>query len=223
MQPYFFPYAGYFRLFAASDVFVIYDCVQFPRRGWVHRNKLLAKNDTLQWLTLPLQHAAMNTRIADMVFRTQARHELDQQLPRFSVFESKTDVAKKWCNTLFDLTGTPVDYLEKTLRYTCKQLGFSVNVLRSSQLSLPDDLHGEQRILAIARELSADVYVNSPGGRDLYAPKSFEKENIELRFLKPWSGSHASIFQRVIDDSPLSIACDIRQQSQFESFESKMH
>ena len=41
MQPYFIPYAGYFRLFAASDLFVIYDCVQFPRRGWVHRNKLI--------------------------------------------------------------------------------------------------------------------------------------------------------------------------------------
>ena len=42
MQPYFVPYAGYFRLFAASDLFVIYDCVQFPRRGWVHRNKMFA-------------------------------------------------------------------------------------------------------------------------------------------------------------------------------------
>jgi hypothetical protein len=41
MQPYFVPYAGYFRLFAASDLFVIYDCVQFPRRGWVHRNRLV--------------------------------------------------------------------------------------------------------------------------------------------------------------------------------------
>ena len=33
MQPYFFPYAGYFRLFAHVDEFVIFDCVQFRRRG----------------------------------------------------------------------------------------------------------------------------------------------------------------------------------------------
>jgi WbqC-like protein family len=41
MQPYFLPYAGYSRLFAATDLFVVYDCVQFPRRGWVHRNRLV--------------------------------------------------------------------------------------------------------------------------------------------------------------------------------------
>jgi hypothetical protein len=40
MQPYFLPFAEYFRLFAASDVFVLLDDVQFPRRGWVHRNRL---------------------------------------------------------------------------------------------------------------------------------------------------------------------------------------
>ena len=57
MQPYFIPYAGYFRLFAASDLFVIYDCVQFPRRGWVHRNRLLDRSGKLRWLTLPLDRA----------------------------------------------------------------------------------------------------------------------------------------------------------------------
>ena len=55
MQPYFFPYAGYFRLFAASDLFVIYDCVQFPRRGWVHRNLLPDASGSERWLTLPLE------------------------------------------------------------------------------------------------------------------------------------------------------------------------
>jgi hypothetical protein len=37
MQPYYYPYAGYFRLFAATDLFVIYDCVQWNRQGRVHR------------------------------------------------------------------------------------------------------------------------------------------------------------------------------------------
>ena len=41
MQPYFIPYAGYFRLFTGADLFVVCDDVQFPRRGWLHRNKLI--------------------------------------------------------------------------------------------------------------------------------------------------------------------------------------
>jgi hypothetical protein len=39
MQPYFLPYPGYFRLFAAADQVALFDCVQFPRRGWVHRSR----------------------------------------------------------------------------------------------------------------------------------------------------------------------------------------
>ena len=57
MQPYFVPYAGYFRLFAAADVFVAYDCVQFPRRGWVHRNRLPTATGMSDWLTLPVRNA----------------------------------------------------------------------------------------------------------------------------------------------------------------------
>ena len=60
MQPYFYPYAGYFRLFARADLFVVYDCVQFPRRGWVHRNRLTGADGQLQWLTLLLQQGVQH-------------------------------------------------------------------------------------------------------------------------------------------------------------------
>jgi hypothetical protein len=72
MQPYFFPYAGYFRLLAASDLFVIYDCVQFPRRGWVHRNKLLDASGEARWLTLPLEKAPQSVLIQDLRFPPDA-------------------------------------------------------------------------------------------------------------------------------------------------------
>src|SRR3979411_2469618 len=72
MQPYFIPYAGYFRLFAASDLFVIYDCVQFARRGWVHRNRLVDRGGTERWLTLPLQKAPRDVLIRDLRFAPDA-------------------------------------------------------------------------------------------------------------------------------------------------------
>src|SRR5438874_2141062 len=72
MQPYFIPYAGYFRLFAASNLFVIYDCVQFPRQGWVHRNQLADHSGMRRWLTLPLEKAAQNVLIRDLRFAPNA-------------------------------------------------------------------------------------------------------------------------------------------------------
>src|SRR5277367_4669735 len=76
MQPYFFPYAGYFRLFAASDLFVIYDCVQFPRRGWVHRNRLIDVAGIERWLTLPLEKAPQSALIRDLRFPPDAGERL---------------------------------------------------------------------------------------------------------------------------------------------------
>src|ERR1700750_1484658 len=83
MQPYFFPYAGYFRLFAASDLFVVYDCVQFPRRGWVHRNRLIDASGRLQWLTLPLEKAPQEVLIRDLRFPLNAAKLLAERLRPF--------------------------------------------------------------------------------------------------------------------------------------------
>src|SRR5437660_8507371 len=83
MQPYFIPYAGYFRLFAASDLFVLYDCVQFPRRGWVHRNRLLDASGKERWLTLPLEKAARDARIQDLRFAADAKSAFLDRLRPF--------------------------------------------------------------------------------------------------------------------------------------------
>jgi hypothetical protein len=80
MQPYFFPYAGYFRLFAASDLFVIYDCVQFPRRGWVHRNRLVHVSGAERWLTLPIEKAPQSVLIRDLRFQPNAAQILADRL-----------------------------------------------------------------------------------------------------------------------------------------------
>jgi len=72
MQPYFVPYAGYFRLFSASDLFVIYDCVQFPRRGWVHRNRLVDRTGAERWLTLPIEKAPQDVLIRELRFPPDA-------------------------------------------------------------------------------------------------------------------------------------------------------
>lgn len=62
MQPYYYPYAGYFRLFAVSDIFVFLDCVQWNRRGRVHRYESDGK-----WITLPIKKTDRDTtRIMDM-------------------------------------------------------------------------------------------------------------------------------------------------------------
>ena len=44
MQPYFFPYIGYFQLINSVDEFIIYDNIQYTKGGWINRNQILANN-----------------------------------------------------------------------------------------------------------------------------------------------------------------------------------
>src|SRR6188474_1146913 len=90
MQPYFIPYAGYFRLFAASDLFVIYDCVQFPRRGWVHRNQMLGPDGQECWLTLPLARMARDVRIRDLSFSADAGAILQERMRRIPLLAARS-------------------------------------------------------------------------------------------------------------------------------------
>ena len=63
MQPYFIPYAGYFRLFLASDIFVVYDDVQFMKESWINRNIISINSDKKDWLTLPLKKSPLNKQL----------------------------------------------------------------------------------------------------------------------------------------------------------------
>src|SRR5437868_8669823 len=123
MQPYFMPYAGYFRLFQASDLFVIYDCVQFPRRGWVHRNLLSDARGVNRWLTLPLAKAPRDVLIRDLRFAPNARELIAERLRPFHLATEDRDV-QEILAAMGDVSGTPVSYLERLLEQVACYLAF---------------------------------------------------------------------------------------------------
>jgi hypothetical protein len=210
MQPYFIPYAGYFRLFAASDLFVIYDCVQFPRRGWVHRNRIVDQAGTERWLTLPLEKAPRDVLIRDLRFAPDAPVLFEKHLRRFRFFTGKVDGVAKIFETLRAVQGTPVDYIERVLGEIAGYLALPWNVIRSSSMDLPPSLRGQQRILEIASRLGARRYVNSPGGRSLYDVAAFEHAGIELRFLPEYPGPKTSILSRLFVEDRDDLSRSIR-------------
>ncbi len=204
MQPYFFPYAGYFRLFRAADIFVVYDCVQFPRRGYVHRNRFRTLDGGLDWLTLPLEKAPRDTLIKDLSFASQARNEFLSRARKFpDLFNflsgSPDDAALIPLQaSLLNFDRPVVDYLLDTLTATVAFTGCVARFERSSNLSLGPGLRGQERIIEIVRQLGGTRYVNSPGGRDLYDEASFRRAGISLEFLPDFEGSTDSALQLLI-------------------------
>lgn len=201
MQPYFLPYAGYFRLFAGSDLFVIYDCVQFPRRGWVHRNRLIDTSGIERWLTLPLQRASQTVLIRDLRFPPEVKETFLTRLRSFPLIAQDLRAAEPLLEVLRDIGGRPIDYLDRLLERTVAHLGLPWKTIRSSTLDIPASFRGQDRILEIATRLGARRYLNVPGGRSLYDPAAFEDAGIELAFLPDYRGPKSSILTRILREN----------------------
>lgn len=207
MQPYFFPYAGYFRLFSSADLFVVYDCVQFPRRGWVHRNRVLFGSQ-LQWVTLPIDKCPQDTVICDLSFRDEVDAWSDSTTDKLKLIANKNAQINSFDWSLLKPKGDVVDYLINTMSWCSEALGVPSKIIRSSSLGTDARLKAQDRIIDICHAVGADRYVNLPGGVSLYDQETFELAGIDLSFLPHIEGGYESILGRLLKE-PIS---DIRQE-----------
>ena len=210
MQPYFIPYAGYFRLFAEADLVCIFDCVQFPRRGWVHRNQLPGVARQPRWLTLPLKKEPTNIRISDLTFTENATGSMETRCRTFPILRG---VRHPLLDAMLVPSGDVVGYLENLLSIACRELRLPFKVIRSTTLQIPNAFRGQDRVLEICRKLSADRYINLAGGRRLYDSQYFARQGVELRLFEPWRGSNWSILYRLLTEPATDVAAQLRAQS----------
>lgn len=213
MQPYFFPYAGYYRLLATTDLFLIFDCVQFVRRGRMHRSELPGRAGR-EWLTLPLARALRETRIDRVRLAPNARQIFDAELARQDWFRHgsgpSADRVRSWLSAPMD-NRLLVDYVEYTLRETADLLGLRTRIARTSSLALGDDLRGPSRVIAAAVAVGASEYVNAPGGISLYDPVAFTDTGITLLFLEPYLGRFPHMLPALMERPADEISDDIHR------------
>lgn len=186
MQPYLFPYIGYFQLINAVDKFVFYDDVNFINKGWINRNRILVNLNSYLF-TVPLLNANQNTLIKDLKLAASEKwkHKFLKTLefaykkakyfnivfPKIeAVIQMKSKFLFEWHVTSFHLI---MDFL--AIRTTMAQS--SVNYDNRN-------LKGPSRILDICTKENCKQYINPEGGINLYNKRMFEGKGIELSFLK---------------------------------------
>jgi hypothetical protein len=202
MQPYFFLYAGYFRLLAAAGTFVVFDDVQFPRRGRVHRCQIPGPRGALEWLTLPLARQPRDITIKDLAFAANAREVLDRRLARLPwLADARGPWAERVRAHLFGPLDNVADFLEAELRLVAKALDVRPRLIRSSGVAIDPHLRGQDRVIALVRALNGRTYINAPGGRALYSDDAFERSGLELNFLTPYPGDGGSILPGLVREN----------------------
>jgi len=219
MQPYFFPYAGYFRLMAAAGTFVFLDCVQFPRRGRVHRCEVPGARGAIEWLTLPLARQPQNVLIRDLAYAENAKAELERRLSRYHWFRrANGPLAARVRDLLLDGMTCPADDLVRQLITVSSAIGFSPHFVRSSSLAIDPAVRGQARILAIVKTLGGRRYVNAPGGRKLYEQRAFEASGMQLGFLAPYMGPFNHMLPTLLDVSPSDVGRNVLETTHVEWF-----
>lgn len=187
MQPYLFPYLGYWQLLAAVDKLVLLDDVNYINRGWINRNRV-AVNGMPSWLTLPLQGASQNRLICDIDiaaddgWREKMRRTVGITYARAPQAEAALALFECW---LAGAQGNLSAALYRAIGEVARYLGLEPEIVPSSRIYPKQGLKGEARILDICRREQAAVYVNLPGGRELYDTVAFAREGIALSFLQP--------------------------------------
>lgn len=192
MQPYFFPYLGYFGLIHATDQWVVFDTPQYIRRGWVNRNRVLSAGaDGWKYARIPVASCGKTTAICDV----RIANRQDWQRDFFNSLETyrlrKAPYYQSTLKFLHDTlsleTDSLSDLLVHSLRSCCHRLQlpfhseqFSKMNLDVSDVKLPGDW-----ALVTSQALQASEYVNPPGGEEIFVPQKFQQANVQLKFLQP--------------------------------------
>lgn len=185
MQPYFFPYIGYFQLIAAVDLFVVYDNIKYTKKGWINRNRLLQNGRDVMF-SLPLKS---DSDFLDVRERTLAPDfSRNKLLGQFQGAYRKAPYFAQTYPLLEQIVLHEDDNLFGFLHYsivkTCAHLGIATEIRKSSDLAIDHGLKNQDKVLALCAAAGASTYVNAIGGMDLYSSARFEERGVHLKFIK---------------------------------------
>ena len=183
MQPYFLPYISYWQLIHAVDVFIIFDDVNFIKKGFINRNTILVNNKPYRF-SLELNYSSQNKKINEIDIINNSKKliktvELNyKKSPNFEIIFP----------ILLNIFNQPERNLAKFIGYSLKKISQHLNIktkfIYSSDIKKSKNLKGQEKIIEICQKSDARSYVNAIGGKKLYDAKIFKKKKIDLYFLE---------------------------------------
>lgn len=185
MQPYFFPYIGYFQLIAAVDLFIVYDNIKYTKKGWINRNRMLQNGNDVMF-SLPLKRDSDYMDVRDRALALDFNRD-----KLLSQFKGAYQRAPYFAQT-FPLIERIVQYedtnlfrfLYHSIAKTCEHLGITTEIRISSDIAIDHELKNQDKVLALCKAVGASTYVNAIGGMELYSKGVFREKGIDLKFIQ---------------------------------------
>jgi hypothetical protein len=190
MQPYFLPYIGYFQLINAVDEFIIYDNIQYTKKGWINRNRIL-DNGSDKLFTVPLKKDSDYLDVVDRKLsdtwdkdRKKLINSLYTLYHKAPYFEEAYSIVTE---CLLDDENNLFNFILNSLNRVNKYLDIETSIVISSSIGVDHSLKSQDKVLAICKAREATTYINAIGGMELYSKTVFESNELELKFIKSHS------------------------------------
>ena len=187
MQPYFFPYIGYFHLINSVDEFVIYDNIQYTKKGWINRNKILV-NVKDKLISLPLKKDSDYLNVVDRelsytldIEKLKLLNLLKSSYRKSPEYEIVLPIIEKCI--LFPESNL-FSFILNTLTTLNYYLEINTKITTSSTIDIDHSLKSQDKVIAICKNLQATTYINAIGGQELYNVQDFKNEGLNLKFIK---------------------------------------
>lgn len=188
MQPYFLPYIGYFQLMKCTDIFVIYDNIQFTKKGWIHRNRFL-QNGKDELFTISISKDSDFLDIKDrkltldfLEINTKTLRKIESSYKKAPYFNEVYPLIQKCF--LYENHNNLFDFVYNSIKIIKDYLNIDTTLLISSKLDDENHLFkGKDRVQFICKKLNSNQYINPIGGLNLYDKQDFKNQSLQLNFI----------------------------------------
>ncbi len=190
MQPYFFPYLGYFSLIKNSNEFILFDVVQFIRHGWIERNRILKQNEGWQYIAVPLEKHEQTTVIKDIKIKNSENWK-EKLLAQLMHYKKKSPFYNETIEVIKEGISIDTDNITKlnysALNAVCRYLNvdFKCKIFSEMNLEIEPVKAPDEWALNICKALgNVSEYINPEGGIEFFDRQKYKDANIEIKFLK---------------------------------------
>lgn len=187
MQPYLFPYLGYFSLIKNTDYFVFFDTPQYIRKGWINRNRILGINGKDIYFTVPVEKAHRETAIKDI--KISAGDWKQKFIGQLSIYKKRAPFYGSVMELIEDVVNCNTVYISElaieSIKKTCQYLGMTFDYDIYSKMDMPcaEVKEADEWALYITKKMGYETYVNPPGGKAFFDAKKYKNNNIVLQYL----------------------------------------
>jgi len=184
LQPGYLPWLGFFEQMYKSDVFIIYDDVQYDKQGWRNRNRIKTVND-VQWLTVPV---VVNFKESPLINEVRIDDKINwrkKHLLSIKQNYSKSPCYREYIGIFEDAYSREWEYLVDIDMFfivkLAECLGMSnKKIVRSSTLNVNGDRI--ERLINICKIFKADTFYEGAAGRDYIDESYFAEHGIKVEY-----------------------------------------